>query len=54
VEAALRYRAQAPIIDGLMKEIGLDGSTLDSLVAGAVPKAADLPTVTVLSDPLKG
>jgi uncharacterized membrane protein YqiK len=55
VEAALRYRAQAPIIDGLMKEIGLDGSTLDSLVAGAVPKpAADVPTVTVLSDPSKG
>jgi uncharacterized membrane protein YqiK len=55
VEAALRYRAQAPIIDGLMKEIGLDGSTLDSLVAGAVPKPApDVPTVTVLSDPSKG
>jgi len=35
VGAALRYRAQAPIIDGLMKELGLDGSSLDTLVAGA-------------------
>ncbi|WCT73552.1 flotillin domain-containing protein [Sphingomonas naphthae] len=35
VAAALRYRAQAPVIDGLMKELGFDGSTLDALVAGA-------------------
>jgi uncharacterized membrane protein YqiK len=48
VEAALRYRAQAPIIDGLMKEIGLDGASLDSLVAGAAPKPASEPVVTVL------
>lgn len=31
VSAALRYRAQAPLIDGLMKELGLDGSSLDAL-----------------------
>ncbi len=35
VAAALRYRAQAPVIDGLMKELGFDGSSLDSLVASA-------------------
>lgn len=35
VAAALRYRAQAPVIDGLMKELGFDGRTLDSLVASA-------------------
>lgn len=35
VSAALSYRAQAPIIDGLMKELGLNGSSLDGLVAGA-------------------
>ncbi|MCZ4340934.1 flotillin family protein [Sphingomonadaceae bacterium G21617-S1] len=35
VAAALRYRAQAPVVDGLMKELGFDGSTLDALVAGA-------------------
>lgn len=34
VAAALSYRAQAPVIDGLMKELGLDGSSLDSLVSG--------------------
>jgi uncharacterized membrane protein YqiK len=41
VAAALRYRAQAPVLDGLMKELGFDGSTLDSMVAGgtATPKA---------------
>ncbi|MBO9380384.1 flotillin family protein [Sphingomonas histidinilytica] len=52
VAAALRYRAQAPVVDGLMKELGLDGSTLDSLVKGAAAetpvaapkaKAAELP-----------
>ncbi len=36
VAAALRYRAQAPVIDSLMKELGLDGGTLDGLVKGAV------------------
>jgi uncharacterized membrane protein YqiK len=40
VSAALRYRAQAPVIDGLMKELGFDGSSLDSLVASAVTEAA--------------
>ena len=35
VAAALSYRAQAPVIDGLMKELGLDGQSLDNLVAGA-------------------
>ncbi|WP_242125683.1 flotillin domain-containing protein [Sphingobium sp. Sx8-8] len=40
VSAALRYRAQAPVIDGLMKELGLDGSSLDALVKGAVDAPA--------------
>lgn len=35
VSAALRYRAQAPVLDGLMRELGFDGSGLDALVAGA-------------------
>lgn len=48
VAAALSYRAQAPIIDGLMKELGLNGSSLDGLVAGATqieaaPAANDAP-----------
>jgi uncharacterized membrane protein YqiK len=32
LSAALSYRAQAPIIDGLMKELGLNGASLESLV----------------------
>ena len=32
LSAALNYRAQAPIIDGLMKELGLDGGSLDGLI----------------------
>lgn len=40
VAAALRYRAQAPVIDGLMKELGFDGSTLDNLVSGAAAAGA--------------
>ena len=36
VQAALNYRAQAPVIDGLMKELGFTGGSLDALVAGAV------------------
>lgn len=35
VNAALRYRAQAPIVDGLMKELGFDGQSLESLVTEA-------------------
>jgi uncharacterized membrane protein YqiK len=40
VAAALSYRAQAPVIDGLMKELGLDGSSLDRLVAGGTGYSA--------------
>ncbi len=43
VAAALRYRAQAPVIDGLMKELGFDGSTLDNLVSGAAATGATPP-----------
>lgn len=39
VSAALRYRAQAPVIDGLMKELGFDSATLDGLVRGATAES---------------
>ncbi len=42
VSAALAYRAQAPVLDGLMKELGLDGGSLSGLVAGAARAAADV------------
>ncbi len=35
VSAALAYRAQAPVLDGLMKELGLDGSSLGGLARAA-------------------
>lgn len=35
VASALRYRSQAPLIDALMKEVGLSGSDLESLTAAA-------------------
>ncbi|WJY17996.1 flotillin domain-containing protein [Alteriqipengyuania flavescens] len=35
VSAALAYRAQAPVLDGLLKELGLNGASLGALAAGA-------------------
>lgn len=43
VAAALAYRAQAPVLDGLMKELGLDGSSLGKLVEGAANGHAGAP-----------
>ena len=39
LSAALSYRAQAPIIDGLMKELGLDGGSLEGLVGAKLDTA---------------
>jgi uncharacterized membrane protein YqiK len=55
VAAALRYRAQAPVIDGLMKELGFDGSTLDAMVAGATASApAEIAPVKAVSRKVEG
>ncbi len=60
VSAALAYRAQAPVLDGLMKELGLDGSSLGTLVQAAAqdmkaePKAAALPLDNPLADQSDG
>lgn len=43
VSAALAYRAQAPVIDSLMKELGFDGGSLDALVKGATDVQAPPP-----------
>lgn len=42
VNAALRYRSQAPLLDSLMAELGIDGTTLSGLTGavGTVAKAA--------------
>ena len=50
VSAALRYRAQAPLVDGLMKELGLDGSSLGTLVQGAAGEPLAQPA-TIVTEP---
>lgn len=50
VAAALAYRAQAPVLDGLMKELGLDGSSLGGLVKGPAEAEAATPGETVVTE----
>jgi uncharacterized membrane protein YqiK len=50
VSAALSYRAQAPIIDGLMKELGLDGTSLDKLIASGTGYQTPVITQEQLDD----
>lgn len=38
VNAALKYRTQAPLLDSLMNELGIDGADLNSLTSGVVSK----------------
>ena len=40
VAAALRYRSQAPLIDALMSELGLNGGTLDGLASSVTGSTA--------------
>ena len=40
VNSALRFRAQAPIVDQLLREIGLEGGDIGRLAAGASGVAA--------------
>ena len=52
VNSALRYRAQAPIVDQLLREIGLDTGDINRLVGGAAGGAAALPpSATSLPSP---
>jgi len=47
VAAALAYRAQSPIIDGLLKEIGMTGGHLGGLTQAIAPEQpASLPAET--------
>jgi uncharacterized membrane protein YqiK len=43
VNSALRYRAQAPLIDSLLKEIGISGSELEKMTDLVEPPANDPP-----------
>lgn len=51
VSAALAYRAQAPVLDGLMKELGLDGSSLNSLVKGPAEQTGGFDAEEDVVDP---
>ncbi|RYF14738.1 MAG: flotillin family protein [Comamonadaceae bacterium] len=50
VNSALRFRAQAPIVDQLLKEIGIQGGGADigGLVGGAMGMAGAIPTTTTV------
>jgi len=39
VNSALRYRSQAPLIDNVMNELGLQGGDGNGLTKGLKPKA---------------
>ena len=45
VNSALRYRAQAPLVDGLLKELGLNGGDINGLTAAlGAGQGGDTPT----------
>ena len=46
VNSALRFRAQAPIVDQLLREIGLEAGDIQRLTAGVAGGPAALPPVT--------
>jgi uncharacterized membrane protein YqiK len=46
VNSALRFRAQAPIVDQLLREIGLEAGDIQRLTAGAAGGPAALPPAT--------
>ncbi len=50
VAAALSYRAQAPVIDGLMQELGLKGGSLDSLVSSVTEGVSGVDVSEVTED----
>ncbi len=42
VASALKYRAQAPLVDSLLKDIGMDGSELNGLTAALNPETPNV------------
>ena len=43
MNSALRFRAQAPLVDQLLREIGIEGGDIQRLVGGASGAQAALP-----------
>lgn len=50
VNSALRFRAQAPLVDQLLKEIGLDSGDLGRLTAGVTSTALPSPPVALAKE----
>ncbi len=46
VNSALRFRAQAPLIDQMLREIGIDGGDVGKLARGMLEKPAAKPALT--------
>ncbi len=53
VAAALAYRAQAPMIDGLMKELGLHGGSLNGIVGTEATLSTELASAPANEDVLQ-
>jgi uncharacterized membrane protein YqiK len=53
VNSALRFRAQAPIVDQLLKEIGIEGGNINQLVSGATGTAAAVIPPIPVADPAR-
>lgn len=49
VNSALRFRAQAPLVDQLLREIGIEGGDIQRLVGGASGAQAALPPAAAAS-----
>ena len=43
VNSALRYRAQAPLVDQLLREIGIEGGDVGKLARGMLDRPAPSP-----------
>jgi uncharacterized membrane protein YqiK len=53
VNSALRFRAQAPLVDQLLREIGIEGGDIQRLVGAASGAQAALPPAAASSKPSK-
>lgn len=50
VNSALRYRAQAPLVEALLKELGLEGKSLDALTSGLGETVRKNPSSSSVAD----
>ena len=53
VNSALRFRAQAPLVDQLLREIGIDAGDINRLVGGVAGGQAALPPMQPMQPPKK-